>query len=411
MFTIPNTSDAAYPGQADPDKVDIDILVAGVAGDGVVTGCVVTVQGVPDMTVAVAVGSVCISGVMVGVVAGNVAVAASHGTLPRFDLVTIDNAGVKSCITGVADSNPVFPQIPVNSVVIAAVYVPEASTVVGIGQITDKRVMVAAAIISRGVYSSGTTYAKNNWVTYGGSAWMSLVSGNLGNTPVEGVNWTRIASDGLTTNRIIVGPTTIPSVGQAITGTTYTDVTNLAVSPNTTSPIEIVVEGDVRLSTQNGWVAGTLLSLVRLISDRFRTVADGVTNSTTTLTSATMAFTSDDVGQPISGGSIPVGTTISSFTNSTTVIMSQAAAGSASGLTLTLGVVEIVAPRHYMAAWVTSTNPAFESAVCWVFRVTPPSTARTYRLQAQGGNVNGVITFIGSASSGGLGVRILARLP
>jgi hypothetical protein len=68
-----------------------------------------------------------------------------------------------------------------------------------------------------------------------------------------------------------------------------------------------------------------------------RTFADGVENTTTTLTSATAAFTSADVGISVSGNNIPANTTISSVTNGTTVILSQAETGTASGVTIQLG--------------------------------------------------------------------------
>jgi hypothetical protein len=68
-----------------------------------------------------------------------------------------------------------------------------------------------------------------------------------------------------------------------------------------------------------------------------RTVTDGVTNATTTVTSATAAFTAKDVGVPISGGSIPANAYISSVTNATTVVISAAATSSASGVALTIG--------------------------------------------------------------------------
>jgi len=69
-----------------------------------------------------------------------------------------------------------------------------------------------------------------------------------------------------------------------------------------------------------------------------RTVADAVTNGTTTLTSATAAFVSpEDVGAEVTGTNIPLGTTIASVTNGTTAIMSQAASGSGSGGTLVIG--------------------------------------------------------------------------
>ena len=113
-----------YP-QAEPDKVDIDILVAGILGDGVDNGCAVTAQVVPDMTVAVAAGDVVIGGATVAVAGGNVTISAAHATLPRFDLIVVDNAAA-------------------NSVILAAVLVPAADTAIETAQIVDKRVVVGA---------------------------------------------------------------------------------------------------------------------------------------------------------------------------------------------------------------------------------------------------------------------------
>jgi hypothetical protein len=63
-----------------------------------------------------------------------------------------------------------------------------------------------------------------------------------------------------------------------------------------------------------------------------RTVQDGVANSTTTITSATMAFTSADVGKSIYGDDIPAYTTIASVTNATTAVMSLSALATSGGL-------------------------------------------------------------------------------
>jgi hypothetical protein len=68
-----------------------------------------------------------------------------------------------------------------------------------------------------------------------------------------------------------------------------------------------------------------------------RQVVDGVTNSTTLVTSATALFNFGDVGRPISGAGIPAGTIISSVASATNVNISQPATASASGVTLTLG--------------------------------------------------------------------------
>ena len=65
--------------------------------------------------------------------------------------------------------------------------------------------------------------------------------------------------------------------------------------------------------------------------------ADGVLNSTTTVTSAAAGFNGADVGRTITGTGIPGGTTIASVTNATTAIMSAAATATASSVTITLG--------------------------------------------------------------------------
>jgi len=71
-----------------------------------------------------------------------------------------------------------------------------------------------------------------------------------------------------------------------------------------------------------------------------RQVTDGVTNSTTTVTSATINAGTGDIGRPISGGSIPNGTVIANvaaLAGATSITLSQPATASASALTLTLG--------------------------------------------------------------------------
>lgn len=139
-FSIPNEADASVAAQAAPDKVDFDILVAGYEGTGVVSGCAVTAQGTPDMTLAVAAGTVGVLGVSATVTAGNVTITTAHATLARFDLVVVSSAGVKSVTAGVPAASPAFPIIPASSVVLAAVFVPAADTAIQSNQITDKRV-------------------------------------------------------------------------------------------------------------------------------------------------------------------------------------------------------------------------------------------------------------------------------
>lgn len=143
-FAIPNEADAAFAAQAAPDARDIDILVAGYAGTGVIDGCAVTAQATPDMTLAVAAGTVAVLGTTAAVTAGNVTITTAHATNPRFDLVVVSSAGTKSVTAGTAAAAPVFPAIPASSVVLAAVYVPANDTAIGSTQIVDKRVTAAS---------------------------------------------------------------------------------------------------------------------------------------------------------------------------------------------------------------------------------------------------------------------------
>lgn len=65
-------------------------------------------------------------------------------------------------------------------------------------------------------------------------------------------------------------------------------------------------------------------------------VSDGVTNTTTTITSATASFGEGDIGRTITGTDIPANTVISSITSATTAVISQAATGSHTGCTFTI---------------------------------------------------------------------------
>lgn len=141
-FTIPNEVDAFHADQAEPDKVDIDVLVAALSGQGVLSGAAVTAQGSPDMTVAVAAGVVRIGGAPVQVASGNVTITSADATNPRFDLIAVDSSGTKSAVAGSPAAQPVFPAIPASSVILAAVYVPATDTTIASNQITDKRAIV-----------------------------------------------------------------------------------------------------------------------------------------------------------------------------------------------------------------------------------------------------------------------------
>lgn len=140
MFTIPNAADAEHVSQAQVDARDFSgIVIPAFSGTGVVSGCAVTPQAIPDMTVAVASGMIAVAGVIAPVTGGNVTITTAHATLPRFDLVVVDNVGAKSVVAGTAAAAPIFPD-PAGKVVLAAVRVPATITAINVSKIVDKRV-------------------------------------------------------------------------------------------------------------------------------------------------------------------------------------------------------------------------------------------------------------------------------
>ncbi len=141
-FTIPNNDVAFHANQSIVMETDLSILTAGLAGVGVMSGCAVTAQGIPDMTVAIAAGTIRIaSGALVSVTAGNGTITTADVTNPRIDLVSASNAGAKTVTAGTAAASPKAPDLPAGNVGLAMVYVPANDTTIAANQITDKRVV------------------------------------------------------------------------------------------------------------------------------------------------------------------------------------------------------------------------------------------------------------------------------
>lgn len=144
-FTIPNAVGLTYPDQAAPDQRDFDILTAGVAGVGVLSGCAVSASG-SSLVLMVTSGTVQLGLSVVGVAGNTATIGAAHATNPRYDLVVTDSTGVASIIAGTAAASPVFPSFSTSSqVVLAAVYVPATATTLAAANLVDKRVMLFAA--------------------------------------------------------------------------------------------------------------------------------------------------------------------------------------------------------------------------------------------------------------------------
>lgn len=141
-WTVPDKGEGANDIQSILFQEYLEVLADGVGGRNcVLSGCLVTAQGTPDMTVAVAKGAVLSNGALFPVTAGNVTVTAANGTNPRIDLIVVNSAGTKTIRTGTAAANPKPPARSLDDVVLAAVYVPANDTAINSNQITDMRVL------------------------------------------------------------------------------------------------------------------------------------------------------------------------------------------------------------------------------------------------------------------------------
>lgn len=99
------------------------------------------------------------------------------------------------------------------------------------------------------------------------------------------------------------------------------------------------MDGKVTLKGLYSYDAGSFLdaeTVMDTLVGSARTVKDAVTNTDTSLVSATANFTQDDVGASVTGTNIFVPTTIASVTNGTTVVLSHVTTGTGSALTVTV---------------------------------------------------------------------------
>ncbi len=141
-WTIPDKGEGADNKQSVLFQEDLEVLVAGMQGiDCVLSGCAVTAQGSPDMTVAVAKGAVLSNGTLFAVTAGNATITTADATHPRIDLVVVNSSGTKAVRAGTAAAAPKPPARTANDVVIAQVWVPAGDTTISTNQIVDKRII------------------------------------------------------------------------------------------------------------------------------------------------------------------------------------------------------------------------------------------------------------------------------
>lgn len=106
-----------------------------------------------------------------------------------------------------------------------------------------------------------------------------------------------------------------------------------------------------------------------------RVVADAATSTNTALTSATAAFTANDVGATVTGAGIAGGTTISTVTNGTTVVLSAATTATATNVTVTITRTNTLALSTFQTAINTDFAAYFTTVPTLVTQPAAPSVA------------------------------------
>jgi hypothetical protein len=142
-FTIPDEVEAAFAPQARLFQSDLEILALAHGATGVISGCAVTAQGTPDMTVAVAAGVVQSLATRLTVAGGNATITTADGTHPRLDIVVVTSGNALAVRAGTPAASPLLPSLTAGDVALARVYVPASDTAIGSTQIVDARVLLA----------------------------------------------------------------------------------------------------------------------------------------------------------------------------------------------------------------------------------------------------------------------------
>jgi hypothetical protein len=144
-FIIPNAEGSASTKMAEPDQVDFNTL--GNGRWGVVSGCSVSITG----TIA-AIGTpgiAVVDGSIVNVSSGQSVTLGAGGSQPRFDLVGVNAAGSIVSVSGTPAADPVYPDVPVDVTILAAVFCPVGSSTFNLF-LSDKRKFFQPVFVSTG---------------------------------------------------------------------------------------------------------------------------------------------------------------------------------------------------------------------------------------------------------------------
>lgn len=132
-------------------EADEDNLIRYVQGNGIVSGCAVSAQSTPNMSVAIASGSIQYSGAVVAVSAvASQAVTASDPLNPRIDMISITSAGVVTYTAGTAAPTPIPPSLPAGSILVSYISVSAGALTIVAANLTDRRLTIPGGFGTQG---------------------------------------------------------------------------------------------------------------------------------------------------------------------------------------------------------------------------------------------------------------------
>lgn len=361
-LTVPTIESApTFDGQAVPDSTDWQALSQTIQATGVFSGCTVSQHTGSDMAVNVAAGLIAVAGVGSSVAsAANVAIQAASAT-DRRDIViytpgvgvetsgsgTTNSAACKGVACGTAGWNhsstgnpPVKPAVPAGSVLLAEVYVASSTTAITtVANIIDKTAIMAPLLLGNFYVPVPT----GNSVTDSANIRAALTAAaNAGGGQV----WLQPGNYAGDTGQFWVPPNVGLHLQQSTTWTI--NCTGGATVDAITIDKAASIQGEgLGADIAAQVIASSTVNCRSLISndDHGRKLTDGVTNSTSTVTSATANFSAHDLHRAISGTNIPNNSYIGQVNSSTSIGLSSSstsntpvnASGTGSGGTLLVG--------------------------------------------------------------------------
>lgn len=380
--TIPDESEATYKRQAILYQTDWDTVINSLNGSSVISGCAVTAQGSPNMTVAVASGVVEIGSTRVTITGGNTGTISADSTYDKWVLVELTSGNTIALNVGSTSTLfPIMPAPTTGRIVIAGIYVPANTTSITNSLIRDMRVPKVAPIAHESSHESGASDALTGLVDANARVAFADSNGVVGTRRKLKITSSSIQaalSDDAANEQVVMN-IDFPSFGSAtIAGHSYSQLGGMgdndprgvesACWSHIVPAVLRIPDGEIRQWGRSSSVIGCAASSANndqqgagifarhsypnswFQGDQVgRKITDMVTNATTTITSASADFKSSDIGKLIVGTNIPSNTRISSVTNTTTAVLTASATGSGSSLTAVYGSVKNSRPLPGLA--------------------------------------------------------------